>query len=101
EVRDFVIFAVVNADRVIAADPLTPAMQPQPAVERALVGGKLRVADEEEARLEASLGQRPRQFFYANAQPARLRVLVGALEGKQAEGRLIRPEHQETLHCKH
>src|SRR5205823_13876938 len=97
EVRDFVILAVVDADRMMAADPLTPAMEPQAAVERALIGGKLRVADEEEVRLEAALGQRPREFFDANAQSARLRVLVGALEGKEDEGGLIRLEHQETL----
>src|SRR5207245_6700691 len=94
--RNLVILAVVDADRVIAADPLTPAMQPQTAIECALIGGELRIADKEEVRLEATLRQRPRQLFDPNAEAARLRVLVRALEGEQHEGGLFRLQHQET-----
>src|SRR6202011_3696053 len=97
EVRDLVVLTVVHADRVIAADPLTPAMQPQASVERALIRRQLGVADKEEVRLKATLGQRPRQLFDPNPEAARLRIFVGALEGEEDEGGLLRLEHQESL----
>src|SRR5438270_3639219 len=76
EVGDLVVLAIVDADRMIAADPLAPAMQPQAPVKRALIGRQGGVAHEEEMGLIASLGQRPRQLLYPHPEAARLRVLI-------------------------
>src|SRR5438309_6040642 len=96
EIRHLVVFAVVDPDRVVAADPLAPAVQPELAVERALVRREGGITNEEQVRLEATLGQRPRQLFDADSEPTSLRVDVRALEGEDDEGRLLGLEHQAT-----
>src|SRR2546423_1633283 len=96
EIRHLVVLAVVDANRVEAADPLTPAMQPELAVECALVRREGGIPNEEQVRLEATLGQRPRQLFDADPEPTSLRVDVRAFEGEDDEGRLFGLEHQAT-----
>ena len=96
DVGYLVVLAVVDTHGVISADPLAPAMQPEPAIERTFVRREGRITDKEQVGVEAALRQRPRQFLDANAEPAGLRVDIRAFEGQQNEGCLVRFEHQAT-----
>src|SRR5207253_4858779 len=96
EVRHLVVLAVVDPHRVIPADPLAPAMDEEPPVQRAFIRRQAGVAHEEQVGLIAALGEGAGEFLHPHPQPAGLGVDIGALEGQQDEGGLERLQHQET-----
>lgn len=79
----FPLLAVVDPARVMAAHPLSPAVQ----VERPLilVAGQVRVSDEPEVGLEAQAGQRAGKPLDARGDAPGSRVRVGALEGEDVK----------------
>ena len=76
----------IGAFRMGGADPLAPAMEMQPAVLARFRAGQARIADEDQVRVEAVLGQRSGELGDAHAQSAGLRVgLVWSFEGQEDE----------------
>ena len=88
EVRHLVVLAVVDPHRVIAADPLAPAMDEEPLVQHGFIRREGGIAHKKQVCLIAALGQRTGELLHPDPQPAGLGVDVGAFEGKQDEGGL-------------
>src|SRR5262249_61598456 len=83
------LLAAGDAVRVVAADPLAPAMEVE--VPLRLARGQRRIADEPQVGLEPERGQRPRQTVDAAREPTGARVGVRPLEREQVEHHLAAP----------
>ncbi len=64
------LVTVVDARRVVGADPLAPAVQHQPPVQLGFTTRQLRVADEQDVDRKSLLDQQAAQLGHAHAQTA-------------------------------
>ena len=81
--RPLAQLAIVDAARVVSADPLAPAVQME--VAPGLVPRERGVSDEPEVGLTAQRGQALGQTLDAGRQPAGPRVRIETLEGEDVE----------------
>ena len=76
----FPFFPIIDAGRMIATDPLTPAVEPELLVE--FLPGQVRVPDEPHMRGTATVRQRPRQAGNATGNPAGAGIRIGPFKGE-------------------
>ena len=74
--------AVIDPARVVAADPLAPAVQHQAPVCSDLGSGRIRIAHEDQVGLDAQAGHRRHEPAHADTEPAGEGVRIGPLKGQ-------------------
>ena len=78
-VANLSLLTIVNSAWVVAADPLTPAMQVEGGV--ALGARKIGVTDEPQVRLEIERRECLREAHHSGGETTGARVSVGTLKG--------------------